>query len=239
MRAKSLVAVGTAAAVACLAVPAAVAAPVSDDLVATAYATMLNAKDAAALGVSSRTMHEFTVTTADRGTPDGVWLCDLSADQEVEGRGGGTLLSSSVMSLRTGDVSDVSQDIHVYSSPAKAKAAYDQLLKEITRCEGEQQPADDAETGPQGGTTTTLTNGTGKAPDGDRYVWVKSVTTMAGANGIASHQYVTVRHFGTYLQVIEVESEGTNASPLTAKQVRVANSLTDSLGDRWQSAVQG
>ncbi len=46
---------------------------------------------------------------------------------------------------------------------------------------------------------------------------------------------MTVRHFGSFIQIVSMDSEGTDAPPLTAKQLAAVNRLTDSLGDAWQS----
>lgn len=45
-----------------------------------------------------------------------------------------------------------------------------------------------------------------------------------------------MRHFGKYLQIIQVQEEGSGATDLTRKQIRTADRLTDLLGDRWRAA---
>jgi hypothetical protein len=55
-------------------------------------------------------------------------------------------------------------------------------------------------------------------------------------SNLADHDYLTVRHFGSFIQIVSMDSEGTDAPPLTAKQIATANRLTDSLGDSWQAA---
>jgi hypothetical protein len=82
-----------------------------------------------------------------------------------------------------------------------------------------------------------LTNGTKKAADGDTFLWVNSTTTIASTGGNLQHDYRTVRHFGPYLQILQVESEGTSAPKISAQQIRTMDRLTDSLGDRWRSAL--
>ena len=211
------------------------AAP-SDAEVGAAYGAMLTKKEAAALGVRGETMHSFGVTTSDTGTPDAPWLCDLTGVAEVEGKGARTLFSSEVLSLGKGAVSDASQEIHSYASASVAKRAYDDIIAKVTQCTGQQQPAkDDGEGDGVDGMTTQLTNGVRKSDRGS-FIWVRSQTTIAGAEGFVSHQYLTVRLVGPYVQVIEVESEGTNAPDLTAKTIKAADALTMTLGDRWRTS---
>jgi len=210
----------------------------SSSMVATVYPLMVTKADATKAGVTGPRLSTFAVTTSDKGTPDAPWLCDLSVVLEVEGKGAPTLIAKEIMSLKTGDVSSLSQELHGYGSEAKAKAAYRGIVERISKCEGEQKPTPDGDADEPGMITATLTNGSKKAADGDPFLWVKSETTMADSNGFASHEYLTVRHFGKFIQVFEVESEGTAAPALTAKQVKVIDELTDSLGDRLASALR-
>ncbi len=84
--------------------------------------------------------------------------------------------------------------------------------------------------------TTKLTNGEKKAKDGDAFLWVSSETTMGDpTTNFADHDYVTIRLFANFIQIIELDSEGNNAPPLTKKQIKAADRLTDSLGDAWQA----
>lgn len=212
------------------------AAPLSSGTVGDAYAVMLSAKDARTVGIKKAHVSDFGVANSTKGTPDAPWLCDLSGAEEVEGKGATNLLSSQFMNLAGKDITSLSQEIHWYGSDKEAKKAYEGILKVIKKCEGQHQPAAD-DTDPAPFTiTTSLTNGTGKSKDGDTYVWVKSETVMNDpTSSFADHDYVTVRHFGSFVQIVELESEGTNAPALTTKQVDAANRLTDSLGDSWQS----
>lgn len=212
------------------------AAPLSSGTVGDAYAVMLSAKDARTVGIKKAHISDFGVANSTKGTPDAPWLCDLSGAQEVEGKGATHLLSSEFMNLAGKDITSLGQEIHWYGSEKQAKKAYDGIVKLIKKCEGEQKPAaDDTDSAPFA-ITTTLTNGTGKAKDGDTYLWVKSETIMTDpTTNFADHDYVTIRHFGSFIQIIELESEGTNAPALTAKQRAAADQLTDSLGDSWQS----
>lgn len=210
------------------------AAP-SDAQVGAAYDAMLTKADAAALGVRGGAMRSFTVTTSDKGTPDAPWLCDLSGIAEVEGTGARTLFASQVLALGMGAVSEASQEIHSYSSAAVAKRAYDDIVAKITQCTGQQRPTKDDEGDGVDGMTIQLTNGVRSSNRGS-FLWVRSQATMAGAQGFASHQYLTVRLIGPYLQLLEVESEGTNAPDLTPKTLKAADALTLTLGDRWRTS---
>lgn len=227
--------IASAAALILTSVPAQ-AATLSSNTVGDAYGVMLSAKDARTVGIKKAHISNFDVANSTKGTPDTPWLCDLTGAQEVEGKGATNLLSSEFMNLAGKDITSLTQEIHWYSSEKEAKKAYDGIVKVIKKCEGEQKPATD-DTDPVPFTiTTTLTNGSGKAKDGDAYLWVKSETSMADpTTSFADHDYVTIRHFGSFIQIVELESEGTNAPALTAKQLAAANRLTDSLGDSWQS----
>ena len=210
-----------------------VAAAPSDAQVATAYGAMLTKAEAKALGVRGSSMRTFAVTTSDKGTPDAPWLCDLTGTLEVAGKGAKTLYASEVLSLGGGVVRDTSQEIHAFAGAKAAAAAYKGIEKKIAQCSGQHQPAADGDEGDgQAGITTQLTNGTRTVGDAT-FLWVRSQTTIAGAEGFASHQYLTVRLVGPYLQVLEVESEGKNAPDLTAKVMKEADALTVTLSDRW------
>ena len=231
----SVAAVCSAAALVLSSVPVQ-ATSLSGSTVGQAYSVMLSAKDARSAGISKAHMSNFDVANSTKGTPDAPWLCDLSGANEVEGKGAANLLSSGFINLAGEDVTSLTQEIHWYSSTKAAKKAYDGIVKLIKTCEGQQTPSND-DTDPVLFTIThSLTNGTGKAKDGDPYVWVKSETvTSDPTNNFADHDYMTVRHFGSFIQIMSMDSEGTNAPPLTAKQLAAVNRLTDSLGDSWQA----
>lgn len=212
------------------------AANLSSDAVATAYTIMMSKAEAKQLGVKAPTMGAFAVTQSDKGTPDAPWLCDLSGSAEVEGRGARSLVSQEYLSLAGTSVGSVSQEVHLFGSVKQAKGAYRDIVAKIAQCEGPQQPDPDPDTEDPGGFSTQLTNGSKKAADGDGYLWVRSQTTSGNVDGFVSHEYTTVRQMGRFLQIIEVESEGTGAPDLTAKQIATADRLTDALGDRWRAA---
>lgn len=212
------------------------AATLSSNTVADAYSVMLTAKDARTVGIKKSHISSFGLTNSTKGTPDAPWLCDLTGAQEVQGKGASNLLSSEFMNLAGKDITSLTQEIHWYNSAKEAKSAYEGIAKLIKECEGQQKPATDDTDSQPFSITTSLTNGTGKSKDGDSYLWVKSETVMADpTSSFADHDYVTVRHFGSFIQIVELESEGTNAPTFTAKQIATTNRLTDSLGDSWQS----
>jgi hypothetical protein len=229
--------------VACSAVAIAGAAPATAaDLsgadVAQAYSIMMTNAEGKSLTGGSKMMNVFAVSNSGAGSVDDPWLCDLSGSNEVEGKGGDNIVSVEYLSQKGQAVGDASQDIHVYASAARAKKAYDDLVKKVKRCEGQHQPSGDeggVDGDEPGGLTTQLTNGTKKAADGDPFLWVRSTTTIPGVDGFAEHAYTTVRHFGKYLQIVQVQEEGSGATDLTKKQIRTADRLTDSLGDRWRA----
>jgi hypothetical protein len=155
---------------------------------------------------------------------------------EVEGKGGEEIVAMTFLSVKGQAAVEAVQEIHLYSDETQAKRAFDDIAKKIKRCNGKHQPADDegVSSDPAGG-TTTLTNGTKKAPGGDPFLWVRSTTTVSGSGGLIEHENKTVRHFGSYLQIVKVDSEGVSAPKISAKQIRIKNLLTDCLGDRWSA----
>lgn len=237
MRIRSLAVLGSAAMLVAVSAPAYASDP-SASMVATIYPLMVTKSDATKAGVSGPRLSTFAITTSDKGTPDAPWLCDLTGETEVEGKGAPTLIAKEILSLKTGAVAGVNQELHAFTSEAAAKSAYRGIMKRITKCEGQHTSAPDGDDQDPTSLTSTLTNGTKKAADGDAFLWVKADTTIPGVDGFADHTYLTVRHFGKYVQVLEVESEGTAAPALTAKQVKVIDELTDSLGDRLASALR-
>jgi hypothetical protein len=75
-----------------------------------------------------------------------------------------------------------------------------------------------------------------QAKDGNPIVWAKSETKLGSpTTNSADHDYVTMRLFANFIQIIELDSEGNNAPALTKKQIKAADRLTDSLGDAWQA----
>jgi hypothetical protein len=215
--------------------PASAANLASQD-VAKAYSIMMTNSEGKSLVGGTNMMRQFAILSAESGAADVPWLCDLTGSDEVEGKGGGEVIAMEFLSEKGQVAVEADQEIYVYSNANQAKRAYDDIAKKIKRCEGQHQPADD-EGGSYDptGSRTTLTNGTKKATDGDTYLWVRSTTTVAGSGGVAEHHYKTVRHFGSYLQILEMENFGIYAPELTAKQIRITDRLTDSLGDRWRA----
>jgi hypothetical protein len=204
--------------------------------VANAYSIMMTNSEGKSVIGGNNMMRQFTVLSAESGAADVPWLCDLTGSDEVEGKGGEGIVTMEFFSEKGQAAAQAVQEIHAYSNENQAKRAYGDIAKKIKRCQGKHQSADNegGGTDPIGG-TTTLSNGTKKAPDGDPFLWVRSTTTVPGSGGLVEHDYKTVRHFGSYLQIVQVESEGVSAPKITAKQIRITNLLTDSLGDRWRT----
>jgi hypothetical protein len=218
------------------AVAPASAANLTDQDVAKAYSIMMTNSEGKSVVGGKNMIRQFAVLSAESGAADDPWLCDLTGSDEVEGKGGEEIIVMEFLSEKGQAEVEAIQEIHVYSNENQAKRAYADIVKKINRCEGNHQPADDEGDGNDPtGETTTLTNGTEKAPDGDPFLWVRSTTTVPGSGGLVEHHYKTVRHFGSYLQIVQVDSEGVSAPKITAKQIRIINLLTDSLGDRWRA----
>jgi hypothetical protein len=207
--------------------------------VANAYSIMMTNSEGKSVVGGKNMLRQFAVfsaESAESGAADVPWLCDLTGSDEVEGKGGKEIVVMEFLTEKGQAEVEAIQEIYVYSNEGQAKRAYDDIVKKIKRCEGNHQPADTVGGGNDPtGSTTTLTNGTKKAADGDPFLWVRSTTTVPGSGGLVEHDYKTVRHFGSYLQIVQVDSEGVSAPKITAKQIRIINLLTDSLGDRWRT----
>ncbi len=213
------------------------AATLSPAVVADAYSVMLNASQARALGVQKHYGANFTVASTTKGTPDAPWLCDLTGGAEIEGQGAGTLLTSSFGDLSGDAIFVVDQMIHWYANEQSAKKAYNDIVKKVKSCVG-QQSGDASDV--SGATTyfapAILTNGTKKAKDGDPFLWVNAKTIAPNSTATFSeYDYATVRTFGKFIQIMEIQSEGLGATPITKKQIATLDTMTDSLGDVWQA----
>ena len=229
---------GAAAAATALALTAAPAqaASLSPATVADAYSVMLNPTQAKLVGIGKQRASNFGVSSSTMGTPDAPWLCDLTGDAEIKGKAAGNLVSSEVLSLSSKNVFMISQEIHWYANEKQAKMAYDGLVSKIKGCEGQHTPSCSGQEEADVTITTKLNNGTKKAKDGDAFLWVNSETILSDpATNFADHEYTTVRLFGNFIQIVELETDGNNVQPLTKKQIAATELLTDSLGDTWQS----
>lgn len=203
--------------------------------VADAYSAMMTDSEGKSVIGGKNVMRQFAAFSAESGAADDLWLCDLTGSDEVEGKGGEDYFDMKLLSEKGQAEVGTRQEIHVYSNENQAKRAYDDIVKKIKRCEGNHQPADNGFGFDPTGGTTTLTNGTKKAADGDAFLWVRSTTTVPGPGGLVEHEYKTLRHVGSYLQLVQVDSEGVSAPKINAKQIRSVDLLTDSLGDRWRA----
>ena len=235
VRTLTLAAAATATALTLTAVPAQ-AASLSPSTVADAYSVMLNGTQAKLVGIGKQKVTNFGVANSTKGTPDAPWLCDLTGNTEIEGKGAENLVSSEVLSLSGKNVTTISQEIHWYASDKQAKKAYDGRVSKIKSCEGQHTPIDAEHEEAGASITTKLVNGEKKAKDGDAFLWVNSETILGDpTTNFADHDYSTIRLFGNFIQVVELEAEGNNVVPLTKKQIAAADRLTDSLGDAWQA----
>ena len=235
-RALALIAIATTTAVVMSSVPAQ-AATLSPPVVADAYSVMLTASQAQALGVKKHYLAEFTVASATKGTPDAPWLCELTGGTGIEGQGAGSLLTSTFADFSGDKISGVDQKIHWYANEQSAKKAYNAIVKQVKSCVG-QQMGDATEVSGETtvGVPALLTNGTKKAKDGDEFLWISSKTIDADAmSSLSDYDYTTVRTFGNFIQVMDIQAEGLDAKPFTKKQIATLDNMTDSLGDAWQA----
>ncbi|MDP4803553.1 MAG: hypothetical protein NWR45_01205 [Candidatus Nanopelagicales bacterium] len=234
-RAFTLTAATAAAALTLSAVPAQ-AASLSPTTVADAYSVMLTPTQAKLVGIGKQRVSNFGVANSTKGAPDAPWLCELSGDTAIEGKGAQDVLSSQVLSLGGKNVNTIEQEIHWFANEKQAKKAYDGIVAKVKGCEGQHTPAPNSGDDTSFTITTKLTNGEKKAKDGDAFLWVNSETTMGDpTTNFAEHEYTTVRLFGKYIQIMDLESEGNNAPALTKMQITATDRLTDSLGDAWQA----
>ena len=213
------------------------AATLSPAVVADAYSVMLTASQAQALGVGKQYAADFTIATTTKGTPDAPWLCELTGGTGIEGQGAGSLLTSTFADFSGDKISAVDQKIHWYANEQSAKKAYNAIVKQVKRCLGQQLgDASDVSGGTTNFVPTILTNGTKKSKDGDPFLWINSNTIDSGATAsVSEYDYTTVRTFGNFIQIMNSQSEGLDATPLTTKQIAIFDKMTDSLGDAWEA----
>lgn len=235
-RALALTAIAATTAVVMSSVPAQ-AATLSPPVVADAYSVMLTASQAQALGVKKHYLAEFSIASVTKGTPDGLWLCELTGGTGIEGQGAGRLLTSAFADISGDWIFEVDQKIHWYANEQSAKKAYNAIVKQLKMCVG-QQMGDATEVSGETtvGVPALLTNGTKKAKDGDEFLWISSKTIDADAmSSLSDYDYTTVRTFGSFIQIMDIQAEGLDATPFTKKQIANLDKLTDSLGDAWQA----
>lgn len=213
------------------------AATLSPPVVADAYSVMLTASQAQALGVKKPYSAEFSVAYATKGTPHAPWLCELTGGTGIEGQGAGRLLTSAFADLSLDRIIGVDQTIHWYANEQSAKKAYNAIVKQVKRCVGQQMGEADEVNGETAySVPTLLTNGTKKSKDGDEFLWINSKTIDPVAmSSLSEYEYETVRTFGNFIQFLDIESEGADATPFTKKQIATFDKMTDSLGDAWQA----
>ena len=213
------------------------AATLSPPVVADAYSVMLTASQAQALGVKKHYLAEFSIASATKGTPDGLWLCELTGGTGIEGQGAGRLLTSAFADLSLYLQFEVDQKIHWYANEQSAKKAYNAIVKQLKMCVGQQMgDATEVSGATTVGVPALLTNGTKKAKDGDEFLWISSKTIGADAtSSLSDYDYTTVRTFGNFIQVMDIQAEGLDAKPFTKKQIATLDKMTDSLGDAWQA----
>lgn len=235
-RALALTAIAATTAVVMSSVPAQ-AATLSPPVVADAYSVMLTASQAQALGVKKHYLAEFSIASVTKGTPDGLWLCELTGGTGIEGQGAGRLLTSAFADISGDWIFEVDQKIHWYANEQSAKKAYNAIVKQLKMCVG-QQMGDATEVSGETtvGVPALLTNGTKKAKDGDEFLWISSKTIDADAmSSLSDYDYTTVRTFGSFIQIMDIQAEGLDATPFTKKQIATLDNMTDSLGDAWQA----
>lgn len=201
-----------------------------------AHDVMLNSRDATKLGISKDRVQTFVATTSNTGPVDDIWLCDLSGDAEIDVPGTRSLVRSVARSQGDASLGLAVHEFHVFQNSKAAKAAYASIVREARECTGTHTPDADTDMSDMPSTTnkvTSVTNGVKRAPDGDRFVWIASQTTQPDAStGYAENSYRTLRRVGSTIQVVYVENDGENVTPLPKRVLTVADQLTDTLGDR-------
>ena len=135
-RTLTLTAATAATALTLSAVPAQ-AASLSPTTVADAYSVMLTPAQAKLVGIGKQRVSNFGVANSTKGSPNAPWLCELSGDTAIEGKGAQDLISSQVLSLSGENVTAVAQEIHWYANEKQAKKAYDGLVSKIKGCDGQ------------------------------------------------------------------------------------------------------
>ena len=197
---------------------------------------MLNSKDATNLGIAKKRVETLTATTSNDRAVDDIWLCDLSGSSEVDIPGTRSLVKSVARSVGESPLDLAVHEFHIFPNAKAAKRAYASIITKARTCTGTHMPSADVDMSDMPGSvnkSTTLTNGVKKAADGDEFVWIDSQTTTPDATtGYAENSYRTLRRVGSMIQVLYVENDGEGATPLSNRVRKVADQLTDSLGDR-------
>lgn len=140
--------------------PPANAAGLSSAQVSTAYSVMMTRAEAKQLGAANRVLHDFDVARSDRGTPDAPCLCTITGGVTVQGDGAKTLASMAYLSLDGSAVDGVTQEMHIFATPAQAKRAYDGIVEQAKRCDGQHLEATVSQDTGAKGMTVQLSNGT-------------------------------------------------------------------------------
>lgn len=231
--------IALACSVACLVVsaPSAHAVELPGLPISDVRSAMLNSKQATQLGISKQRVQSFTTTTSNARAVDDIWICDLTADEEIDIPGTRSIVKSVTRSVGASPLDLAVHEFHVFGSSKAAKRAYDDIVSKAGSCSGTHTPAPDVDMSDMSESvrkTTSLTNGVKRAPDGDRFVWIASQTIQPDAtSGFAENSYRTLRHVGNTIQVLYIENEGDGVAPLSKRVITVADRLTDELGDRF------
>jgi hypothetical protein len=210
----------------------------SSDQVATAFSTMMSRAEARQLSVNSRMQSNFGVARVDKGTPDAPCLCTITGGVTIKGDGAKRLASVAYLAEDGTAVGEVSQEVHIFASPAQARRAYAGILEQAKKCDGEHMEATVSTDESAKEMTVQLSHGTKSLSDKGNFLWVRTVTTKPGEGGFASYEYVTVHRFGRFIQIVEVENEGVGARAITPKEIARADQLTDSLSNRWLASFR-
>jgi len=213
-------------------------ARLAPEAVDDAYRVMLTTSQAQELGVGKHSVVGFSMQSATKGSPDDPYFCELTGGIRIEGQGAGSILESEFESLGGEALSEVRQEIHWYANEKSAKKAYNDIVKKVKTCVGEQLgDASDVSGETTNPAPTMLTNGTKKSAKLDHsFLWINSETIDSDAKvTFSDYDYTTVRTFGNFIQIIEIQSEGLDATPFTKKQIATLDEMTGSLGNAWQA----
>lgn len=186
-------------------------------------------------------IEQFIITKAVKGNVGRIWLCEVgSSASDVFVAGAPTLLQASTGSHihpgidETMTIATLTQSMYVYDTEAKAKRAFDALTKKAATCSGKL-----TEQVGQVTSNSVVSNGTGKAKDGDTYVWIASGNdASAPGTTFTDDEYSTFRQVGRTIMQVNLDNEGPTASTVTKADRKSVDTLTDSLGDAWRSTFQ-
>jgi len=192
--------------------------------------SMLSASQAQSLGVAGNHLAQFLDVSGSKGAPQPIWICDLEGSTEIEVDGSPNLYVKEYSSEKGKVATLAQQELYSYDSEDAARKAMKTLRKVVKKCEGTFKVKHDA----GWVSTQKVSHGKGTYSDGDKYIWVKHVTTISEpGTEVDEHEYSVFQQFGNFIQTMEIDVEGVNAPKLTSSQIKSVTKVSHELSEVW------